>query len=230
MTPSSSLSELHGDLIRIYCGLMEEIKTRADLAYAIADGELPIEGRYAEEICYLQVRMICELIAIGCLLAHNDVRSENGGILKLGTPDQIFDRLEQTHPDFYPKPVEQWQDESGRLFARTRDTPSFTKEELKALRGQCGNMLHRSDLRKVLPGDVRPHRLTPATDALDKIRGLLDPHVISIKSTDLQLWVVMQVERTGRTEALVVHRDQPPGLTVVANALYRGEVSPKKRG
>lgn len=57
------------------------------------------------EFCFLQLRMLCELIALGCLTAHGDL--EAGKLKKSHKADQIIRRLEVLHPDFYPKAATQ---------------------------------------------------------------------------------------------------------------------------
>jgi hypothetical protein len=59
-----------------YCALMEEIKRRGEAIRITASGQLAdrIPPRMAEELCYLQLRMICELIALGSLVAHGDIK------------------------------------------------------------------------------------------------------------------------------------------------------------
>jgi hypothetical protein len=59
--------------IELYCGLMEEIKIRQQVISTILERKLSLPVRVAHELCYLQLRMICELIAIGCLVAHGDI-------------------------------------------------------------------------------------------------------------------------------------------------------------
>jgi hypothetical protein len=61
--------------IRTYCDLMEEIKHRYDALGAAAAGKFAplMPDPCALEFCYLQLRLICELIALACLVAHRDI-------------------------------------------------------------------------------------------------------------------------------------------------------------
>jgi|SRR5882724_2304781 len=56
------------------------------------------------EFCYLQLRMLCELIAVGCLVVHGDVEGTKG-LCKVWAADKVMKRLEKLHPDFYPHPM-----------------------------------------------------------------------------------------------------------------------------
>src|ERR1700689_5024190 len=87
---------------------MHEIKQRTVI---IGDACL---GKYAPsllpvaalELCYLQLRMICELIALSSLLAHGDIEAvSTRKTLTRYEADWILDRLFAIHPDFYPQPI-----------------------------------------------------------------------------------------------------------------------------
>ena len=84
---------------------MEEIKGRTEAIRLALSGQLPVHPRVAVELSFLQLRMVCELIALACLMAHGDLgltlpekmkgEDHAGVILKV---------LEQLHPKFYPRP------------------------------------------------------------------------------------------------------------------------------
>jgi hypothetical protein len=58
------------------------------------------------EFCFLQFRMICEGIALGCLLAHGDMPGTQASRLQREFSAERIMRLLQTlHPKFYPAPV-----------------------------------------------------------------------------------------------------------------------------
>ena len=51
--------------IELYCDLMVELKYRIECIDQILDRKIPLRIKIAEDLCYLKLRMICELIAIG---------------------------------------------------------------------------------------------------------------------------------------------------------------------
>ena len=53
--------------IGLYCSLMEEIKLRQHVISAVLEKQIVLPLRPAHELCYLQLRMVCELIAVACL-------------------------------------------------------------------------------------------------------------------------------------------------------------------
>ncbi|MEO8683978.1 MAG: hypothetical protein ABI414_03965, partial [Devosia sp.] len=52
----------------LYANIMAEVKYRTDAIDAGTGGKLPLSAPLIREFCYLQLRMICELIALGCLV------------------------------------------------------------------------------------------------------------------------------------------------------------------
>src|SRR3981081_1016837 len=94
--------------MNIYSGLMDEMKIRLDAVEFAISGLLQFHPIIHREFSYLQLRMICELIALGCLVAHGDIPATKSKTLRRAwSADEIFKALEKLHPDFYPHPVEQ---------------------------------------------------------------------------------------------------------------------------
>src|ERR1019366_9455022 len=88
----------------LYLGLMEEIKFRFGTISRITQGDLPLPPKAIQEYCLLQIRMVCELISLACLVAHGDI-SKSNRLTKTYQADKIISELETLHPDFFPKPV-----------------------------------------------------------------------------------------------------------------------------
>jgi hypothetical protein len=89
-----------------YRALMEEIKWRSQIIRSAHTLPFPREGA-AIELSYLQLRMICEVISLGCLVIHGDVvASRTVRLRKMYLADTIIAALEKLHSDFYPVPCE----------------------------------------------------------------------------------------------------------------------------
>jgi hypothetical protein len=56
-----------------YRFLMEELTTRLGWIAVTLGGETGLLGESIREFCFLQLRMICELIGLACLTAHGDL-------------------------------------------------------------------------------------------------------------------------------------------------------------
>ena len=113
------------------------------------------------DVCFLQLRMLCELIALGCLIAQGDL--ETGKLKKAYQADRIIRRLEQLHPKFYPA---------------TEDEGVFTKEELMKLYWRCGDVLHRGSFQTVWSRLRYADAVEEIRTWKEKIEGLLSDHAI----------------------------------------------------
>ncbi len=57
----------------LYANLMEEAKIRIDALNMGLNGSVVVPGQIIREFYFLQLRMLCELIALGCLVTHGDI-------------------------------------------------------------------------------------------------------------------------------------------------------------
>jgi hypothetical protein len=150
------------------------------------------------EFCFLQLRMLCELIALGCLVAHGDIEETKAPALqKSYNAGDIVKSLEKLQPNFYPvprKPVFS----PGHVHLEDYDREFLTKNELLSLYGRCGDVLHRGSLRRMLD----PRNLS-STDFQDiqrwgqKILNLLSFHTISRVGGDFHLLAALEAPQVG---------------------------------
>jgi hypothetical protein len=84
---------------------MEEAKLRALSIDTITSSSVELSVPLLREYGFLQLRMLCELIALGCLVAHGDIeRTTMAALQKEYKAGVIIKRLEKLHPNFYPSP------------------------------------------------------------------------------------------------------------------------------
>lgn len=136
------------DAIDLYAQLMEEVKVRISATDKAVSGQTGLPEQIVRDLCFLQLRMLCELIALGCLVAHGDIRAKSG-LTKVYAADFIIKRLEQLHPNFYPRPIDIEPTKDG-IHIEKSDADFLTKAELLVLYRQCGDRLHRGTVRKLL--------------------------------------------------------------------------------
>src|SRR5262245_58960282 len=96
MSPSK-----YREALNDYSALMLEAKHRLLAMDAALGGRTGLPHGAICEFGFLQLRMLCELIAIGCLTAHGDL--ETGKLKKTYEADKIIRRLERLHSEFYPR-------------------------------------------------------------------------------------------------------------------------------
>jgi hypothetical protein len=176
------IAEKHYARSDVYAQLMEEAKIRMTCIGLAAEGYLPsLPGQVVHEFCYLQLRMLCEVVALAILTAHGDMALP-GKLRKAYSPDEIFERLGQLHPDFFPVPIARISLGRPKAIDRLRldsDATVLTKDELIALHAKCGDVLHRGSLKKLLSPKMPTRTNFPdVNNWLTQFIFLLDYHFI----------------------------------------------------
>lgn len=149
----------------------------------------------AEELCYFQLRMICETIACGCLIAHGDMTGLNlDKIRSEWSADAIFKHIDGLHEDFYPKACT-FELTPGRvnIVWNENEAQYLSKSDFLKLYGQTHARTHRGSLKHM---SKRPPYITvdfsPITAWTNKIFALMDNHVIWSPDHRQQWLVVMK--------------------------------------
>jgi hypothetical protein len=134
--------------LNAYLGLMEEASYRLLAMDTALEGRTGLPPGAIKEYCFLQLRMLCELIALGCLTAHGDLQT--GKLKDAYEADKIIRRLQRLHPDFYPIAAIRT-DKGPRLY----EDGFLTKEALTKLYWRCGDVLHRGSSRPTHQNNIR---------------------------------------------------------------------------
>jgi hypothetical protein len=200
--PDDRVPKLPSRLLTLYCELMEEIKRRTDVVTTVLQGRVAVPQVVEVELVYLQLRMICELIALACLTAHGDVPETKGQRLtKAYNADQIMKGLERLHPGFYPVPGRQERNQAGKVVEIAAvEEPYLMKRDLQRLYGECGDFLHRGNIEQFMKGRSLP-KFSQLESWLKKITVLLSHHQIQLHDPRRQLWVIMQDDKDGTVHA-----------------------------
>lgn len=174
-------ADTHQADITVYANILDEIRTRIRGMNTIVLGTRSLPTWISAELCYVQLRMLCELVALGCLLAHGNIEASKGKKLqKEYAADDIFTRLEQLHPNFYPHPIT-CTFSPGSLHIERVESGYLTKEELVALYHECGDHLHRGSLSRIFHAN-KPKQPPTVERALSwgmKFTNLLSQHHIA---------------------------------------------------
>jgi hypothetical protein len=197
--------------MRLYCDLMEEVKIRLACIDAATMGSTGLPGPIVRELCFLQLRMICELIALGCLVAHGDIKAAHSGkFQKEYSAQNILENLGKLHPDFYPFPVIVKRMPDGNFEMEHDSTQHFSKEELLGFYGKSGASLHRGSLKKLLKPQmpVETH-FRSITSIADKIRKLLGMHTHYLFDRSQFICQLSNPNDRGRTTVISTTPMQP---------------------
>lgn len=165
---------------------MVEVKERVRVIRTLV--ELPFEPLFIHELCYLEFRYICELIAIACLAAQGDYETQRA-FTESYKPPEIFKALREIYPDFFPEPVERIiTGEPGKPrhhhVERYHIHDAYTEADVSSLWKIAGGHLHRASLKKYLRTTFSKG---PSLDNISKhtngLVRLLGGHMIPIMET-----------------------------------------------
>jgi hypothetical protein len=170
-------------IIKSYKTLMREALLRAEFINVIIQGRSEADPRLAYEIGFLQLRMLCEIIAIGCLTAHGDLpATRTQKLMETWRPHQILGALQKVRPHFYPIPFRsQTKRADGTLIYDNRTEGGLTRPELIHLHGIAGGVLHKGGATSALSFYANTHvDFRTIARWNQKILDLLSIHAIAI--------------------------------------------------
>jgi hypothetical protein len=186
---------------RLYARLMEEIKRRVQVVQQVLNGTWVMPQMVAFELCYVQLRKICETFAIACLTAHGDIPGVRTKLMqKTYNADLIIKQLGSLHPEFYPVPTQlQLHPVTAEPIKTVNIESGFlTKEDLLNLYGECGNYLHRGSIRQIVTNWEPTIDFEKIKQWVDKIIKLLNHHQIQTSDPHKQIWVLMHDKDKGK--------------------------------
>src|SRR5689334_9351620 len=121
MTAAPQKSPLH-----LYALLMERLKLRMAAISWLLRNEHPWPPAITQDSCYLQLRFVCETVAIACLVAHGNALTSRK-LSKEYQADRILNALERLHPRFFPTPHIERLIGPGRYRIEARGADHLTK-------------------------------------------------------------------------------------------------------
>ncbi|WP_156375825.1 hypothetical protein [Methylobacterium sp. Leaf125] len=188
---------------QIYANLMNEIRVRINFLGSMIASRDTWPPRLFQEFAYLQLRMLCEQIALGCLIAHGDIK-DKGTLREWHTP-RIMREMEKLNPDFYPKGIRVRRE--GENFALDEYlVPQLKREELIKLWQISGNFLHRGSGKTLV--NESPEGPEVDIDEIlswsNKILNLMEQHIISSSDKKSHLVVALSSEDHGRQSLITI--------------------------
>lgn len=175
MATTGQLEALH-----LYVAMLEECKVRLECINMALSGRTNLPERSAVEFCYLQLRMLCELIALGCLVVHGDIEGTKG-LRTVWAANDIMKRLEKLHPDFYPHPVLFTFPKPGHVHLEVVENEFLKRQDLIRLVGITGDMLHRGSLKSLIsPNQTLLAGFDGVKEWVQKLVRLLSQHRIGL--------------------------------------------------
>lgn len=206
--------------VQLYAAHMEEIKQRSE---AITASLKTVRGAPDDprafmqaEFAYLQLRYICELVALSSLAAHHDL-GLGAKLSKKWNAAEAFALLEHINPHCFPNSVRNIPDNKGvHNFHVTQGPGILRRSDLARIYSGCGEMLHRGMIKDAMAGRVRQYDLTVLDGWHRQLMQLLTQHMILIRDPD-------------RTLLVNFHSDDGKVAVYSAEAVEFEDLSPEAR-
>jgi hypothetical protein len=198
--------------------LLNEARYRLNILGSLLTPGYPMPTEPLIESSYLQVRMLCEVIALGCLLMHGDIEETRSRNLETSyKADFILKKLSSFHSDFFPKPVDVIRITDGNgehdIFEPRRVEDGFLgRDDLIKLYQQCGSYLHRGNLERINenPGASSKAELARLHDWSMKIGRLLTVHEIASRDLQTMMLCFLRNPEDPSNSVVVTARQIPP--------------------
>src|SRR5581483_8069298 len=199
------------EIVDQYRFIMEELTARLGWIAVSLGGETGLLGESIREFCFLQLRMICELIGLACLTAHGEILGANK-LKDEYSAGKITKALERLHAGFYPVPAERRKVGHKQWVHEPVTSGFMTRGALISFYGRCGEFLHRGTLADYLSHKRKgPAKFHDIAEAGAKIVKLLEVHEIHLSTGKAESRGVMAcILRTDRGITQVVYGDVQP--------------------
>jgi len=198
----------------LYAQLMEEVKIRLSCIEAAVQGRTGFPTPVVREFCYLQLRFLCELIALSCLVAHCDIKSlQSHHTGKAYSADDILGRLSKLRPHFYPFAWKGDRANALHLHMAVLKPQPLPKDELLVLYGKTHRFLHRGNIRKLLSSPTSIDLEIKVPEIMgwaQKINDQLERHTININDRQLIVCILRNRDDHNRVQVATAEAAQPP--------------------
>jgi len=193
--------------IGLYSAFMEEIKLRTGaidryMARFKTDAGA-VDGFTDAESCILQVRYICELIALSSAAVHNLI-GITSRIRDSYQPGMIFKLLEGSNKNSFPRAVTYGAGPASYEFNKGE----MDLAELKKVYNDCGELLHRGALKHALASNQREYAPEEILGWVNRIKALLNLHVVLMLDAGIVILVTLSNEN-GEVQVALAQSDGP---------------------
>ena len=177
-----------------YVAVMNEIKSRIGILKTFIGKNYTTGSDISDiEFCYLQIRIVLELIALSSISPNRKLYEKkreqfrNDWNAKL-----IFSDMRRLNKDFYPVPLVAEKSEHARVkFHFTKLRSGFlTKKQFLKLYDKCGSVLHAKSPFKKPPDYVGVYEYIE--NRIGLIEALLAQHSIKIPSSEAIWFMLME--------------------------------------
>jgi hypothetical protein len=176
-----------------YIDILREIMLRERVIDDLLFGNVALGRTPKFEFCYLELRMICELIAISSLIAHGDIPATKAKRMRSAwEADRILRIMSNLRPDFFPLAVMPTADSDGGTTFVDNPNGVLTQGQLISLYRECGKILHRGNLASFGQIKTSKAQFVKVGRWAKRLKALVSSHMIAGYEPDgLFLWLIM---------------------------------------
>ncbi len=193
-----------------YCQVMEEVKQRTNVVeHFLGQPHHALYQAAAIDSACLQVRKILELVALGSLVANQDIW--NGSLRELRNAwnaNDILKRLRTVNPDFYPQPVIEVP-MTGPVKSDIKNLAEgfLTEAMFGELYGRLGEILHAKN--PLGPPMDYDYWLKAIPEEMNLIIKLLNSHKIKLLNNPNMFLIHMKDQSDGNVKGYVFEPLRP---------------------
>ena len=172
---------------------MVEIKERLRLTFQAT--RMDTADLFKNEICSLQFRHICELIAVACLTAQGDFQTQRA-FREEYNPQKIFNALRKIFPNFFPLPTQvtltpmEGGSANHHHVAVNQSPEALTEKDITDIWSRSGDDLHRLSVNKYLERTFsKSPPLEPVVARANALAALLNTHLIPIGNPEALVYL-----------------------------------------
>lgn len=186
-------------ILNKYIELMKELKRRDEVLLLLLEGKASLKYQITQfEGMFLQLRRILEIIAMSPILINEDQfrtiskKPEYEWRIK-----NIMNQLEELNTDYFPKPITIINNQGKPDKFIDRKNGYLTKDDLISAYDKCSDILHTTNpLRR--PNTIKFDKEREfISSTRNKIRLLLNPHIIKSIIDDGFFYIVMHHTENG---------------------------------
>ncbi len=201
---------------KLYLHCMVEIRERLKIVRSLIDWKIQV--LFVREMAYLQLRHSCEVLAIACLAAQGDFKTQRA-FREEYRPSIIFKALRKQFPAFFPSSTKRTSGDGRHHLEWTPNSGAYTEDQVVALWNHAGDRLHRLSVAKYLKKSFRPEDPAP-DDLATHLAGmakLLECHTVALGDPSLPKNTLLQVETEweGQVRAIFLHLDKVASTVTV---------------
>ena len=199
------------EAVHVYCRFMEEVKMRLGaiqntVKQITADPKGP-DSILQCEFAYLQLRYVCELLALSALAAQKPYGLTDV-LLESFHARRALNDLSEINGNCFPRPVKITRAD-GKISLDVSDIGALKRKELQRIYDKLGSRLHRGRFRQAFEGKPPVYDIKALDRWARKIGSLLSHHAMMLLDHGLILVVHLTSGPNGSVQIAISKSDGP---------------------